>query len=214
MALGAPANNIPRLIALHAADYGGKDTTAELIKELSTAPDTWVSFASRGFAVKVKESIAASFGIPLDEAVEWCDELKHPDSKIRVELRGLDGTMRSLYVSGRQFIRDFATAGHRDLFDPNFWVNVLLPMNTPEVHSSWHSNFEHAAMCVITDLRFKTEADRVRALGGEVWALIGRGEPFDADHLSNGDFEWKGADRIISNSGDLEHLRAEIRAVL
>jgi hypothetical protein len=202
---------VPRLIALHAADYGGKDTAGSMIDELHTAPDTWVPFARRAFATKMKESIAAGFGIPAEQAVEWCDRLKQPDVTIMVHS---EDDELDLAVSGRQYVRDFATAGHRELFDPNFWVDVVLPPPGTGYEKGWHAQFDHAAMCVITDLRFKSEASRVWECGGEVWAITGRGTPFDDAHLSNGDFEWKDADYFLDNSGSVEDLRPQIVSLL
>lgn len=215
--MAQPANNVPyvpRLIALHAADYGGKDTAGALIEQICAPVPTWIKFRSRAFATKMKESVAASLGVPVEKGVEFCDHLKQDGAWVTVQYN--DGRWNlERKIPGRVFIRDFATKGHREIFDPDFWVNILLPIEQDRRgDKDWHANFEHAATCVITDLRFNSEADRVRELGGEIWSLIGRGEPFDTKHLSNGDFEWETADQVLDNSGGLGHLESELRTVL
>ena len=199
----------PRLIALHGPDESGKDTIASMIDEIIGDPNFAPCGAEplttviQAFANPVKDAIAATIGIPrervddfkLDGGLQYWYRDGHPENA------------NHRAMTGRAFVRQFAE-GHKQLHGEDYWADQLLPRDDP---IDWWANFDHADFCVITDLRFESEAERVRELGGEFWIITGRGTGQNGDFKLNPDTDkhWH-----IDNSGDLEHLRHQVERLL
>ena len=172
------------LIALNGRRGAGKDTAFSFIQEW--ANERGVSAHRRGFADALKQSFARMWipDISVEEAINWCDELK-ADSLLTISWGRVDsfGTYSEVThkISGRQALQRYGTEGHRHVFDDDFWVDVLLPMarTAPWEYDteSWALNFrgplaaDPPEICVITDCRFPNEAMRVKALDSEIWEI-------------------------------------------
>ena len=86
--------------------------------------------------------------------------------------------------------------------DPNFWVN------------QWKETVQFTKGNIITDdCRFLNEAEAVKALGGQVWKIVGpsRGEFISGQtHKSEMEIDLIQPDITIVNDGSLEDLYAQI----
>jgi hypothetical protein len=83
--------------------------------------------------------------------------------------------------------------------DPDYWTEIM------------RERLSTVAAAAVSDVRFADEAELVRELGGEVW-LIERPGCQANGHASEA--LAFAADRIIDNSGDIEHLRREVSRAL
>lgn len=215
---------MPRLIGLTGLPgyikYAGKDTTADILSEIVQGRGE--SVARAGFADKVKKSIAETFGIP----VEDMDFFKE---SARIVVTYADPTSSNSYrrieMDGRDFIIKFATEGHRNVFHQDFWVDALLPTGHSMATQgnigapTWYKNFggncwdvPPADLCLITDLRFDNEAERIRDLGGEIWVIERKvGKPIQ--HISEKGITFDGNERRIDNNGSLDDLRDLVEMV-
>ena len=110
-----------------------------------------------GFADKMKESIAAIFGLS-KEFIEL--EKRNPLTTVTLSSpvdagHGNVGE-EGITLTFREFIQNFGTEAHRGVFGDLFWVDACLPMD-----------FEHAGKLVfVTDTRFASEQERVIEHGG------------------------------------------------
>ena len=204
-----------RIIGLTGKARSGKDTSCGFIQ-------TWgerqgFEVARDAFARKLKESVAACFGISAERAVQWCDWLKH-DVFIDVRegptseqaRRGGEGIVRET-ITGREFLQRYGTEAHRELFDPEFWVNALLDDALPHGPDDPLVN----TVVVISDVRFENEARAIHNAGGEVWEVVRDDNPdaLDGDlaaHVSESGVPHDLIDRVILNNGDLDHLEREV----
>lgn len=198
------------IIALTGEDECGKDTVSQMLAQIiSTRRQTAVI---KAFAEEPKKLLAANWGIPPDNGVEWCDLLKKPSSSVGAFMNDHEGQIADTGVSGRQFIRNFMQK-HKEVFGDWVWASLVLPPSAEAQRQIWKlddGSIPH--FCIISDLRFDTEARAVklrsgdRNYHGEIWAIRGRGTG------NNGDFDWTAADRLIDNSGDLDQLRISVES--
>lgn len=219
------------LIGLHGRRGSGKDATFEGIHNWSSVRG--VRAARRGFADSLKLSFARLF-LPdcgLDEAVNWCNILKdtaYSQSKLSIRWgnHSEDGTTTFIehIVNGRQALQRYGTEGHRDVFGEDFWVDALLPepLHRDEIEPRWARNFigpmdfggDSPEICVVTDVRFDNEADRIHQLGGKIWHIVrpvengGIGDKVDS-HASELRLPDEKIDEEIYNDGGIEALHVK-----
>lgn len=187
--------NKPILIGLAGVKSAGKDTTADFIEQFASESEPALSVRRRGFADKMKWSFSLQFfpGISMEDAIAWVDRFKNSDYLIHVPPLDKDSKTYSS-IGFRAAIANFGTDSHRDVFGDDFWVDQLLPKNKPisKHHGDlpnilhldfrsqkWYKNFinyndKHcnvSDICLITDLRFQNERDRIKELGGYCWKI-------------------------------------------
>ena len=202
------------LVGLHGQRGAGKDATFEFIKDW--ASERGLRAERRGFADSLKHSFARLFtpDISLIEAVMWCDRLKLTGTLKVVDMEEYPESGQKSWLSqeitARVALQRYGTEGHRGVFGDNFWVDALLPQE------GWEANFEISPfvhrpvdICVVTDLRFENEAERIRELGGMVW-LVDRFSKQRDDHVSEKPLDDSHIDRIIKNRETLEVLRHRV----
>jgi len=104
----------------------------------------------------------------------------------------------------RQYLQRLATDGLRNHVHENFFVNLVLPVG-----------FKHELrVCVVTDVRFEIEVDRIKQLGGTT-VLINRDTATKhSDHLSEQSYQSPLWDYQINNNGTMEELRLAIDLLL
>jgi hypothetical protein len=148
--------------------------------------------------------------------------------------------VETINVSGRALLQRFGTESHRDVFGDDFWVDALLPTgfeptaiagwssavasgeaSKPETHLNplWVKSFTDGPfvenipqVCVITDVRFENEAQRIKALGGEVWHIDRWTESSDS-HSSEKILPGHLIDYTIVNNSAIDHFRDMVREV-
>jgi hypothetical protein len=100
--------------------------------------------------------------------------------------------------SPRYAMQTLGTEWGRDLIHPDLWVDTEMEAKAD------------VPKLLFDDVRHPNEADAIRARGGVLAHLTGRGGD-STGHSSEG-FVPEGA-AIISNTGSVEHLRGELLAV-
>ena len=75
----------------------------------------------------------------------------------------------------------------------------------------WHENFGGADICVITDLRFENEAQRVHDLGGTVIEIDRKAVEIGDGHASEIRLPDEMIDLTIDNNGSLADLSREVK---
>jgi hypothetical protein len=204
------------LIGINGPMTSGKDTAYSFIQEW--AEERGVSTCRRGFADLLKWSAYRIFkpDCTIDEGVAWANEFKW-NGVIKAVMtfdESDDHFGHEWQITGRQLLQHYGTEAHRDVFDPDFWVNALLPVTmTYESTYRWHDNFDRAQICVITDLRFPNEAERVHELDGFVW-VIKRDSVQREEHVSEAELPKQLVDWNIDNNGTLEDFRKSVYALL
>jgi len=165
----------PILIGIHGVKRAGKDTTANFIEEFTEAHFPALAVRRRGFADTAKLAFARQFfpTILMDEAIKWVDTLKDDDSALfSVPLRplhGVDGP-KDTTMQFRTVLKQFATDGARDVYGFDFWVDQLLPEHWP-INFALPFESSIPSVCLITDVRFHNEVDRIHQLGGYAWKV-------------------------------------------
>ncbi len=113
----------------------------------------------------------------------------------------------------RMILQHIGTEGCRRV-DPNVWVKFALRSAQEQLERS-------AKIVVITDCRFRSEADAVWKLGGQVWrirrpstdhtsaGLTGHASEVEMDTIPDVSFQ-----NVIVNDGTLDVLRDRTRAAL
>lgn len=188
------------LIGFHGKMKRGKDTSFQILRDAMGDYVRRESFADR---LKLSAARALGYregGVP--EAVEFCNRFKDPDVAIAVFRWQDDDPIHTL--SGREYLQYYGTEAHRDVFDPNFWINAALSTYDPNVDE----------IVAITDVRFPNEAEAIRAAGGVVVQIIR--PDLDADdnslqaHVSEQPLAPELVDFVIINDGTLEGLRDKV----
>lgn len=204
----------PRLIGLHGRKRSGKDTVAGFIRDW--AGDNGLDTEVRYFAGYMKQSICQLLKIPPEHI-----EAFKLDGRIDVQYPHPDkgGQRVQIVMDGREFHQRYGTESHREIFDFDFWVKLLLPDFTPEEvgergapHMAWWDEFNRAPVCVIADLRFPNEINRVLELGGDVW-LIKRDKVESDGHASEQLYPDL-CTHEIDNNGALKETEAQVRRIL
>jgi hypothetical protein len=209
------------LIALHGRAGAGKDEAFKVIERW--AHTHYRTAVRRAFADPLKLSAFRIFkpDATLEEAIEWANDFKSSGRVIVLEKRPEphpevegcpDEIVDDLMVSmtGREFLQNYGTESHRDVFGPNFWVNHLLPIKNGPLAEK----FDNADIGVITDLRFPNEAERVNLVGGEVW-WIDRPEREQGDsHASEQHLDERLIHRTIRNHGTLAHFEEMVERTI
>jgi len=189
-----------RVIGLTGRARSGKNTVAAMIADLLPVERV----AEGAFADAVKVSAARALGVPFtgdDVGIaavrRWADEFKldHTVQVVR------DGQVLH-EITGRSYLQRYGTEAHRELFDPDFWVNVV------------DLNPDGVDVLVMTDVRFPNEAEVIREQGGEVWQIVGDDSGATDEHASERPLPPQLIDRELVNRGTLDQLRAQVEVAL
>ena len=105
----------------------------------------------------------------------------------------------------RRLLQDLGV-GARNLFGPQFWVH--------EVMKSMLENPKLDLKYVVTDVRFKNEADMIKANNGQVWRINRLGVEAANEHVSEHQLDGWNFDAVIDNDGDMPELMGKIKALL
>lgn len=176
----------------------GKDTVGNYLRENH-------GFVQTAFALKMKEAVAALFGVPPRDIdffkesgsvkVYYSFPVYHPEYGAEVD--DTEGTMK-----GREFLQRFGTEMGRKVFGENFWVDQCLPIDQLK-----------DVNIVVTDTRFREEADRIQYLGGYVIEIQRPGYVPDG-HESEEPLPRDLVDYEILNDGTLADLYQDVEEVL
>lgn len=171
------------LIGLHGKKQAGKDTVYERLARNRASWGIPVERAS--FADLLYESAAAALGVD----VETLRRIKSaPDAM--VELYDTDGVAMLSRLTVREFLQNYGTQAHRNVFGTDFWVE--------QVDLADH----HRKIVCVTDVRFANEAQAVSDAGGAVVHVVGPPEIEEAGdgHASEEPLPGYLIDHYISNA--------------
>lgn len=204
------------VIGLHGGLESGKDTTFSMIEKVAQRPVKRDAFADR-----LKQSAAAALGYRGDNPVGFCNWLKEESQYISITSDNPDAIPEWLseemayrwVFSGREYLQWYGTEAHRQVFDPDFWINAVLP--EPELETLGRDDLESNTLLVITDVRFPNEAEAVRRAGGEVWEVdASKRKPRDESHASEKRLPDGLIDYVLDNNGTLEDLERRVKYAL
>lgn len=219
-----------RLIGLHARLQAGKDTAFEVIDRHATDGNKLA--VRHALADPLKVSAFRSLGI--DKALQAFErdelvgiaELVKKTGRVTVSWERPNGTLTAASITGRQFLQFYGTEAHREgdlgsSFGPDFWVDNLLPLGNVGDRPAFWDNFKEswagfADFAVVTDVRFDNEAERILALGGEVWWIDAeqRLGPNEETHTSEQKLDDQYITRVIDNNSTLGNFEGEVLGAL
>lgn len=103
----------------------------------------------------------------------------------------------------RRLLQTMGSEVGRDMIDPQIWIELTL------------GNTKNTDKIVISDVRFKNEAEEVKWKGGKVWRIsrIDVDSPINL-HRSETDLDNWLFDEYISNNGTIEDLYEEVSKLL
>lgn len=199
------------IIALSGYAKSGKDTVAEIIKELQ--PNKW---EIKKFSGKLKQVASILTGIPQDmfEEQDFKNSKLNNSWDVGFEVVNESGQMSidSTPILVREFLQILGTEAVRDNLHPNAWVNALMS-NYKLIDYNDDEQPEYPNW-IITDCRFHNEAIAIKDNGGVVVRIDRTGtSPVNAHEsetaLDNWNFDYK-----IANVSDLVALRQSVEVLL
>lgn len=102
----------------------------------------------------------------------------------------------------RRLLQVFGTEVGRNLIDEQIWVEMTL------------AGAKASSNIVISDVRFKNEAEEIKYQGGQVWRITRAvGDTIDF-HRSETELDSWNFDYYVPNNGTLEDLHKEIKEVM
>lgn len=103
----------------------------------------------------------------------------------------------------RRILQIFGSEIGRDLIDPQLWVELTM--------SAVHQNDK----IVISDVRFRNEAEEIKWKHGEIWRVsrIEKDAPVNV-HRSETDMDSWDFDQYISNNGTIDDLTREVALLM
>lgn len=174
----------PLVIGLSGYARAGKDTVARILVD--------AGFHQASFAAALKEALYR-----LNPSVMWPGIARSAEVRQVVDLIGWEKAKDNV-PDIRGLLQRMGTEVGRDLFGPDFWVELAfqrLPGGVPVVFS---------------DVRFVNEADAVRAAGGQVWRIERPGCGPVNGHASESALDGYDFDWLVLNSGSLDDLRTQV----
>lgn len=216
------------LIGINGFKRAGKGEVAAAVLRNAAGLTEDTGFAN---ALKVLGAYSLGFDREADELVDLANSLKI-DATITVEYHEPPRTNAEPYVheqSGRGYYQELGTRGRQVLGD-DVWVDLVLPrpasfQDVPfedglrkgaekfANKTSLFKRYPGVDTLTISDLRFENEAERVLALGGEVWEVIRPGTGSDG-HASEQVLPRELVSRQIINDGDLALLDSRVQEAL
>lgn len=174
------------IIGLSGYARSGKDTVAGMLMGIH-------GYERVAFADKIRELLFAMDPLIMHEGRDF----RLQDI---VESKGWEDA-KTQHPEVRRLLQDLGVGG-RSLLDESIWVNAAL------------NTFTADDKVVVTDVRFKNEAARIKNLGGQIWRINRMNVGPANDHISEIDLDDWGFDGVITNNSDMPNLIKQIRALI
>jgi hypothetical protein len=150
------------------------------------------------YAGKLKTICSVLVGVPLSK---WEDK----DFK--------ENIIPGWNLTGREMLQQVGTELFRDRLDSGVWIRSLFSGFTPYFKLTSAEGMEETQpKWIITDVRFKNEADAIRERGGIVLNIV-RGSNSDT-HATENSLDGYSFDFTIDNNGTIDELKTKLNAVL
>jgi hypothetical protein len=174
------------IIGLSGYARSGKDTVAGMLMGIH-------GYERVAFADKIRELLFAMDPLIMHDGRDF----RLQDI---VESKGWEEA-KTQHPEIRRLLQDLGVGG-RTLLDDSVWINAAL------------NSFTEENKVVVTDVRFKNEAARIKNLGGKIWRINRINVGPANDHISEIDLDDWGFDGVITNNSDMPNLIKQIRALL
>ena len=172
------------IIGLSGKAQAGKDTVATILVED-------YGFTRLAFADVIKAAVYT-----LDPIISLSGlRLQH-----LVDANGWDSAKQ--FPEVRRLLQVFGSEVGRDLIDEQIWIELTM------------NGIKASANIVISDVRFKNEAEEIKYQGGQVWRVTRAINDTIDYHRSETDLDSWNFDQYIPNNSTLEELRNEVREVM
>lgn len=193
----------------------GKDTVGQILTEHA-------GFRPMSFAGPLKAELSEAFGVeslvfvrrehkeqPLEElALLRCTDKAFLAMALLHLAEKEPGVPRAEQLarsrSPRQMMQLWGTE-YRRAMDPGYWARQV------SLHIRCLMESCNERRFVVTDVRFRNEAESLRNMGGRIWQIrrpgIDRNTTADAGHVSANDGTEFEPDAVITNSHDVRYLR-------
>lgn len=204
----------------------GKNTVADIICNLDDVSyNINIAFEIHSFANKLKQVASIIYNIPIEK---WED----PIFKEQIIGYGKEIVVNGVHtpelITPRVILQKIGES-LRNGVDENIWVDALLNTSMLEVKEARsNKGIEGDAFpkesinriitvkkelpnWIITDVRYKNEADAIKSLGG-ILIRVDRNTELNDDHISETALDdYDGWDYVIDNNGTLGDLRNKVR---
>lgn len=172
------------IIGLSGKARAGKDTVAAILVED-------YGFTKLAFADVIKAAVYT-----LDPIISLSGlRLQH-----LVDANGWEAAKE--FPEVRRLLQVFGSEVGRDMIDPQLWIEITM------------HGIKASANVVISDVRFKNEAEEIKYQGGQVWRITRAINDTIDFHRSETELDSWNFDQYIPNNSTLEDLRDEVRQVM
>lgn len=203
------------LLGLAGKAGSGKDTVCEYIQDWAREQGreaTRDAFADR---LKISAARALGFEGAPSECIEFCNDMKRAgtvtvnfDNEKLGRFHSVTQSWKGWELSGREYLQLYGTEAHRDVFDHDFWIRAVLP--DPREKYQGRDPYD---ILVVTDVRFKNEAQWILGCGGRVWQILREGSGA-GDHASEQPLPGNFISDRIYNHGSLDELRDTVMSMM
>lgn len=172
------------IIGLSGKARAGKDTVATILVED-------YGFTRLAFADIIKAAVYT-----LDPIISLSGlRLQH-----LVDTNGWESAKQ--FPEVRRLLQVFGSEVGRDMIDAQIWIELTM------------NGIKASANIVISDVRFKNEAEEIKFQGGQVWRVTRAINDSIDFHRSETELDSWNFDQYIPNNGTLDDLRNEVREVM
>lgn len=180
---------VPNLIGFTGKAGAGKDLAAIYLSafRLSTHQDAFLD----SFAAPIYGAVSAILGLPVSELQnrDRKEAIQHPTTRTR-----------------RYLLQTLGTEWGRDIIHQDLWLRLA--------QDRYQKRLENGAGTIITDVRFKNEADWVQESGGVLVHVYRPGVPELAMiHRSETSLDYERADYFVCNDGTKTDLKNTIKTL-
>jgi hypothetical protein len=218
----------PMLLGIAGFKESGKDTAGKFLKE-------WCALnrfrgRTQGLADDLKWSAALALGFEgtREECIAFANSLKADGVYVEVmkfnSREELDADPEVQYkspimtkITGREFLQNYGTESHREVFGDDFWIDNLIPLDEVRLARKWGEQDGPSGLLLmpdlmmVTDCRFPNEAERVKDLNGFVLEIQKPDQVNNDSHVSEKPLPREMVDKIIFNNGTLDEFAQKIR---
>ena len=183
------------VIGITGAKGAGKDTFAQTLSD--KAKDYYdIQSVQEHWAYLLKLSAAKTLGIDVvskEEVNTWADWFKnHGAMEIYDKRYGSDEHI----VHGRQFLQNYGTEAHREIFGKDFWIDEF-----------WAQARHNTDILFICDTRFENEIESITSNGGIIIYVENEAAESIADNHASESLDYaKHSDYTINNDGSIDDL--------
>jgi hypothetical protein len=208
-----------RIISISGKMGSGKDTAGEIIKDL-LEENVGPAWDIKKFASGVKEVASLILGVDVLEFEKqefknsYLPEVWNTHKAVFTDKSDFHGwKVKSNKMTVREFLQKLGTEAMRDGLHQNVWVNKLMREYDYLNKLIKHKPVNMFPRWIITDTRFPNEYDALKQKEA-LFIKIERPGLELSNHPSETSLDNHEFNYVISNDGDLYHLKEELKRIL